>query len=447
MKFYDREKETFELLRIRQLTIDDSSRLTLVTGRRRIGKTTLIQRTYADCALVYLYVKRRNEKELIRTFCEAIRSQIDIFIPDGIARFADLRRVLLDYSKQHPFTLVLDEFQEFVHINSEIFQDMQELWDTYHNQTHLNLIISGSAYRLIQNIFMDKGEPLFNRADFIIRLQPFRLPVLKQILQDHAPIYQPDDLLALYMITGGVPKYIAWLLDNNCYTYNDMYRYVFSEMSHFLEEGNTLLVSEFGKNYGVYFSILQEIANGYVTQSAIESQLGGISIGGYLRHLEDTFQLIARERPILAKKETQTVRFRIKDNFLRFWFRYADKYHFMIEMQNYDGLCKLALADYPTYSGYVLEQYFRQQLAESGLYKEVNAWWQRRAIVHNEQSIDAEVDVIALSIEGRKALVAEVKRNSDNYNHALFMAKVHYLRQTALKGYSIETKLFDLQQM
>lgn len=447
MKFYDREKETEELLRIRQLTIDDCSRMTLVTGRRRIGKTTLIQRTYADGAMVYLYVKRRNEKELVRTFCEAIRAQIDVFIPNGIAQFADLLRLLLEYSKQHPFTLVLDEFQEFVQVNSDIFQDMQELWDTYHSQTHLNLIISGSAYRLIQNIFMDKGEPLFNRADFIIRLQPFKLPVLKQIMQDYAPAYQPDDLLALYMITGGVPKYIAWLLDNNCQTYQKMYQYVFSDMSHFLEEGNTLLVSEFGKNYGVYFSILQEMANGCSTQASIEAQLGGISLGGYLRHLEETFQLIIRERPILAKKETQTVRFRIKDNFLRFWFRYADKYHFMIEMQNHQGLCKLALDDFSTYSGMVLEQYFRQQLAESGLYKEVNAWWQKRAITHDEQLIDAEVDVIALSIEGRKALVGEVKRNREKYNHSLFMAKVNYLKQTALKGYSVETHLYDLQQM
>ena len=154
MKFYDRESETAELWRIRQLTIDDSSRMTLVTGRRRIGKTTLIQRTYADTSMVYLFVKRRNEKELVQTFCEAIRSQIDIFIPNGMAQFTDLLRLLLEYSKQHPFTLVLDEFQEFVHVNTDIFQDMQELWDTFHAQTHLNLIISGSAYRLIQNIFM-----------------------------------------------------------------------------------------------------------------------------------------------------------------------------------------------------------------------------------------------------------------------------------------------------
>ena len=95
----------------------------------------------------------------------------------------------------------------------------------------------------------------------------------------------------------------------------------------------------------------------------------------------------------------------------------------------------------------VLEQYFRQQLAESGTYKEVNAWWQRRAITHNDQLIDAEVDVIALAIEGRKALVGEVKRNREKYNHALFMAKIHYLKQTVLKGYTIETHLFDLQQM
>ena len=143
MRFYDREKETAELLRIRQLTMTDSSRMTLVTGRRRIGKTTLIQRAYADAAMVYLYVKRRNEKELVQSFCEAIRSQIDLFIPNGIAQFRDLLRLLLEYSKQHPFTLVLDEFQEFVHVNTDIFQDMQELWDTYHTQTHLNLISRG----------------------------------------------------------------------------------------------------------------------------------------------------------------------------------------------------------------------------------------------------------------------------------------------------------------
>ena len=187
MRFYDREKETNELLRIRQLTIDDSSRMTLVTGRRRIGKTTLVQRAYAGQDLVYLYVKRRNEKELVSSFCDAVRAQLNIFIPDGVSRFTDLLRMLMEYSRTRPFTLVLDEFQEFVHVSTDVFQDMQELWDTYHQTTHLNLIISGSAYRLIQNIFMDKGEPLFNRADFIIRLQPFALPVLKQILGDYAP--------------------------------------------------------------------------------------------------------------------------------------------------------------------------------------------------------------------------------------------------------------------
>ena len=100
-----------------------------------------------------------------------------------------------------------------------------------------------------------------------------------------------------------------------------------------------------------------------------------------------------------------------------------------------------------SYSGIILEQYFRQQLAESGFYKEVNAWWQKRAIVHKDNKIDAEVDVVALSIEGRKALVGEVKRNRERYDHELFMAKVDYLKQTALKGYSVETKLFDIQQM
>ena len=75
----------------------------------------------------------------------------------------------------------------------------------------------------MQKIFMDKDEPLFNRADAIIRLQPFTIDVLKHILSEYHPQYSNDDLLALYAITGGVPKYVAWLMDNACVDQQKMY--------------------------------------------------------------------------------------------------------------------------------------------------------------------------------------------------------------------------------
>lgn len=448
MRFYDREKEQQELLRIREKAYSDISRMTLVIGRRRIGKTVLIKHTFEALGdMLYLFIARKSESELVTTLVENLREQTDMYIPDGMTSFAALLRHLFEQGRHQPFTLVLDEFQEFQNINPSLFSDMQNLWDSYREKTHINLVISGSAYRMMQKIFMDKDEPLFNRADHIIRLQPFRTEVLKQILKDHNLDYTNDDLLALYTITGGVPKYMTWLLDNGCVTREQMYAYVFSENSHFLEEGRTLLVSEFGKSYGTYFSILQEIASGYTTQALIEQRLGGISVGGYLKTLDETYNVIKKERPILAKPESKTVQYSLNDNFLRFWFRYIEKNRSMIEIQNYSGLLRMAEKDYESYSGKVLEHYFRQQLAETSDWRAISAWWRSKAIIYKGQTIDAEVDIVALPVEGKKALVAEVKRNREEYKHELFMLKVDYLKQTDLRHYVVETRLLTLDEM
>jgi len=448
MKFYDREKEQDELRRIRQLAYTNMSQMTLIIGRRRIGKTVLTKHTFAEYGdMLYLFIARKSESELVSTLIDSLHEQTDMYIPDGMKSFVALLRHLFEQGKHQSFTLVLDEFQEFMNINPSVFSDIQNLWDSYREQTHINLVISGSAYRLMQKIFMDKDEPLFNRADHIIRLQPFRTEVLKQILADYNPNYTNDDLLALYTISGGVPKYMTWLLDNGCMNKEQMYAYVFSENSHFPEEGRTLLVSEFGKNYGTYFSILQEIASGYTTQAQIEQRLGGISVGGHLKVLDETYSVIKKERPIFAKPDSRTVQYSLNDNFLRFWFRYVEKNRSMIEIQNFEGLARLATKDYETYSGLVLERYFRQQMAETFEWREISAWWRSKAIVYKGQTIDAEVDIIALPVEGKKALVAEVKRKKEEYKHELFMLKVDYLRQTDLHKYQVETKLLTLEDM
>lgn len=448
MKFYNREKEQSELRRIRQLAYTNMSQMTLIIGRRRIGKTVLSKHTFSEYGdMLYLFIARKSESELVSTLIDNLHEQTDMYIPDGLSSFVALLRHLFEQGKHQAFTLVLDEFQEFMNINPSVFSDIQNLWDSYREQTHINLVISGSAYRLMQKIFMDKDEPLFNRADHIIRLQPFRSEVLKQILADYNPNYTNDDLLALYTITGGVPKYMTWLLDNGCVNKEQMYAYFFSENSHFVEEGRTLLVSEFGKNYGTYFSILQEMASGFTTQAQIEQRLGGISVGGHLKALDETYTVIRKERPIFAKPDSRTVQYALNDNFLRFWFRYVEKNRSMIEIQNFEGLRYLAMKDYETYSGLMLERYFRQQLAESHNWREINGWWRSKAIVYKGQTIDAEVDIIALPVEGKKALVAEVKRKKEDYKHELFMLKVEYLQQTDLHKYQVETRLLTLADM
>ena len=94
-----------------------------------------------------------------------------------------------------------------------------------------------------------------------------------------------------------------------------------------------------------------------------------------------------------------------------------------------------------------MKSYFRQKMAETSEYREISAWWRSKTIQYKGQTIDAEVDIVALPVEGKKAVVAEVKRQREEYKHELFMLKVDYLKQTDLCHYQIETQLLTLDEM
>ena len=269
MKFYNREKEIAELKRVQELAFGQNSRMIVVTGRRRIGKTSLIKQALKGTPTVYFFIGRKAESILVADFIKIVRETLSIFIPDGISNFTTLIQYLFEIGKTRSFNIVIDEFQEFYNIRPDVFSDMQNLWDEYRQETKINLVISGSVYSLMQKIFTDHGEPLFGRADNILCLRSFNTKVLKQIMEDFAPGYSNDDLLALYTLTGGVPKYVELFCDNQALSVDRIYDFVFSENSLFIDEGRNLLITEFGKNYGIYFSILLEIANGHYTQGEI----------------------------------------------------------------------------------------------------------------------------------------------------------------------------------
>ena len=411
-----------------------------MTGRRRIGKTSLILKAVEEQPTVYLFVGRKNETTLCSEFIPIISKSLNCFVPNEIQSFRSLFQYLIELATHQPYNLIIDEFQEFNNINPAIFSDIQYLWDLYRKKSKMNLIISGSIFSLIQQIFQDKKEPLFGRADNIIKLSAFNLFTLKEVIQDHNPKFSNDDLLALYTFTGGIPKYVELLADNTTLSVNEMIEFMARENSPLIEEGKFLLIEEFGKDYSTYFSILSAISGGINTQPEIENALGNKSIGGHLKRLMEIYNVIERKRPILAKQGTQTVRYEIEDNFLKFWFNYFDRHRSLIEIKNFNALQQIIIDDYPTYSGKMLEQYFKQQLAESQRYKEIGSWWESRG----DQN---EIDIVALSLEKNKAFVAEVKRQKKNFKPTQFQAKVAHLQNKILPKYNIETTCLSLEDM
>lgn len=440
MKFYNRTNELAELQRIQKLSFNDHSRLTVVTGRRRIGKTSLIMRAVESRTTVYLFVGRKNEATLCSEFIPVISQSLQIYVPEGIRTFRSLFQFMMEQAIDNAFNLVIDEFQEFSNINESVYSDMQNIWDQYRRKSRMNLIVSGSIYSLMQKIFQNSKEPLFGRADNIIKLSAFDLSTLKEIMRDYRPVYNNDDLLALYSFTGGVPKYVELFCDNDSLSVDEMIAFMIRENSPFVDEGKNMLIEEFGKNYATYFSILSSISGGINTQSGIETALGEKSIGGQIKRLIEDYSIIARQRPILAKEGTQTIRYEITDHFIRFWFNYFDRHRSLIEIKNFVGLQSIVKADYPTYSGRLLEAYFKQQFAESFQYRAIGSWWEPR----DSQN---EIDIVALKLEKNHATVAEVKRQKKNFKPELMAAKIEHLKRKLLPKYQIEIVCLSLDDM
>ena len=313
MKFYNRISELNDLKRIQTLSFNDYSRMTVVTGRRRIGKTSLIIKSVEKSPSVYLFVGRKNEATLCAEYIPIISQSLNTFVPAEIRTFRSLFQYLMELSIKTPFNLIIDEFQEFYNINESLYSDMQNIWDQYRKKSRMNLIVSGSIFSLMQKIFQNAKEPLFGRADNIIKLSAFDISTLKEIMHDYRPNYHNDDLLALYAFTGGVPKYVELFCDNRSLSVDEMIAFMVRENSSFTDEGKNLLIEEFGKNYATYFSILSAISGGINTQPEIESALGNKSIGGQLKRLIEDYNIIQRQRQYFQNRTRKlfAMRYRI----------------------------------------------------------------------------------------------------------------------------------------
>lgn len=406
MKFYNRQKELKLLADIKERS-SEVAQMTFIVGRRRIGKTSLLQKAIENIPSLYFFVAKKNEALLCMEFLEEVRRKLDIPIFGEIKSFKELFAFLMEISKKQNFTLVIDEFQEFHSVNASVYSDMQNIWDQNKNESKINLILCGSVYSMMTKIFENSKEPLFGRATQRIHLKAFDIPTLKEIMSDYEPDFSNEDLLAFYLFTGGVAKYIELLVQARAFTFEAMLDEIFKENSLFLDEGKNVLIEEFGKDYGNYFSILSLIASGKTARTEIESIME-MQIGGFLDRLENEYNLIKKVRPILAKPSGRTIKYSLEDNFLKFWFRFVYKYRSAVEIGNLDYLKEIVKRDYALYSGVVLEKYFVEQFKEQKKYTNLGTYWER-----NNQN---EIDIVAIDDLEKEVVFAEVKRNKNKIN-------------------------------
>ncbi len=439
MRFFDRTEELVTLREIRRRA-NENAQFTVVTGRRRIGKTSLVWKAYEEEPILYFFVARKAESDLCDDYIIEIENKLGIPMMGRAEHFADIFEYLMKLSAERPITLFIDEFQEFFRVNKSVFSDMQRIWDMYSPKAHINLIVCGSIYSMMTKIFKDKKEPLYNRQSRFMTVRPFSPTVLKEILAEYNPNFTEEDLLALYTFTGGVAKYVQLLMDEGATTKTKMLNRIITADSIFLGEGKAILIEEFGKDYGIYFSILSAIARGKTSRSEIEDVVGR-QIGGYLTKLENEYEVISKRQPMFEKSSNKNVRYTIEDNFFSFWFRFIYKYSYMLEIENYGSLKTIIDRDYETFSGKMLERWFKRVLIEQQAYTRIGGWWDRKG--------KNEIDIVAENELNDTATFFEVKRKSENIDLRTLEEKAAvFLRATGeFKGYNISYKGLSMTDM
>lgn len=437
MRFYDREKET-KILKENEAQSRRSAVFTVLMGRKRVGKTTLIKTALKDCEYAYLLITDNSEAVLCQHFKQALEEQLGIHIDGAINQFCDLLEVVMKESLNRHFTIVFDEFQTLQKVNPAIFRTTKKLWNRYHNSSHLHLITLCSIQPPTRHIFEDTNGQFHGRPSTILTLKPFTIKVLRQIFHDYCHDYQNEDLLCLFMITGGVPKYVELLMDAGCFTKEKMLDFVCTQNSYFINEGNDIVSQLFGDKSVEYFSVLHLIASSLDTFHDNGTMMQK-KLSVYLEDLEKNYQLVSCQKPLFTKAKNPVTAFEISDQFLRFWFYFIGPYQSYVEQGQLSLVREKIDEYYNSFTGRTLEQYFRALAMESGRYTLVGGWWSSKG--------KYEIDMIALNESNHTGLVTEIKRNRHNISLTKLKEKVNALPHKSFDDYRLTLRALSIKDM
>lgn len=420
MKFYNREKE---LAKLERIVSEGAERVHLVvsSGRRRVGKTALVRHfSEGRDNFVYLFVSKKKPHLLLSEFSELLSAHIPMLKSVAVDSFESFFGILFSEMTRTPLHVVIDEFQNFLQVDESVFSIMQKHWDQNSQQAKGAIICIGSVQTLMRDIFEGQKEPLFGRVTERIPVRPLSVDVVARILDDNGANIQKD-LLFFHSLFGGIPKYYDQIDRSHLFksSQKQIVRRLFCEQDALLQgEGRELLIEEFGKNYHLYFSILQTVSCGITQMSQIADKTGieVTSISKYLDELVTKYEVLERRLPVTSSgSEHKNGRYHIADPLLKFWFRYIHKNQSLVAMGAEDRLAEKIVTDLPTFMGLHFEVMIREvlQLRNNGavipfIFDRMGGYWDRGGKV--------EIDVMAMDDSKAHIFFGECKLNGNQFH-------------------------------
>lgn len=393
------------------------SSLVILYGRRRIGKTTLIAEFGREHNMIYFLATEESEAENRNQFKDLVAD----FTSNTLLKSAVVNQwdiifdTLLSYPTQSKKLIVLDEFQYIGRSNPAFPSVFQKIWDTKLKDKNVMVILCGSLISLMESQTLAYSSPLYGRRTGQIKMAqiPFAY------YQAFFPEKTHKELIEFYSITGGVPKYIE-LFEDSGDIYTAIEKNVLSKQSFLYEEPEFLLQNEVVE-IGSYFSIIKVIAAGHQKLGHIATALGLKSTGltKYLKTLID-LDILERQVPITEDNPEKSKRglYRLKDNFVRFWFLFVYPNKNMLETDHTDFVVRRIRDNLVVrHIAYVYEDICLQKMWQLAAANElpftpdkIGRWWDNKN----------EIDIVAYDSNGNSILFGECKYTNQPMDTDIF---------------------------
>ncbi|MDO4178514.1 MAG: ATP-binding protein [Phascolarctobacterium sp.] len=383
------------------------SSLVIIYGRRRVGKTSLINEFLKQHHDSIYFLATEESEEINKKDFQALVAEYtgNELLATAQVDWSTIFKTLVTHSSEEKKIVVIDEFQYLGLANAAFPSVLHKIWDTILKDANIMLILCGSLVSLMKSQTLDYSSPLYGRRTAQIKLKQIPFKYYHEFYEN----LSARELVLLYAVTGGVPKYIESFAQGGN-IYEAIQENILNPQSYLYEEPYFLLQKEVSE-IGSYFSLIKSIAFGNRKLADIASAMGvkQTSVTKYLNVLMD-LDLIVREVPVTeaVPEKSKSGQYRITDNFIAFWFKFVYPYRAYLERGETDYvLSQIKAAFIPNFAAFVYEDIAREKMWD---YASADTWpFRFNKLGRAWTNKTGEIDILAIDTIGKHFIIGECK--------------------------------------
>ena len=402
--FHCRDKELKDL---NKRYSKGNSECVVVYGRRRVGKTALINEFCKGKPTVFFSALSASSKENLEALSKAIYekehpgAETAPVYPTFDAAFNEITRM----AEEERLVFVIDEYPYLEKANKSISSRLQHIIDHTWKNSKLFLILCGSSMSFMEHQVLGYESPLYGRRTGQYKIQALTYKEITEFNHD----LTAEQQAFIYGVTGGIPHYIN-KLDVDGDVDDALKENLFNTSSYLYEEPENLLKQEL-REPAIYNSVITAVAGGASRSNEIATKVGIESpiCAKYLKVLLE-LGILVKKTPITEKAGKKTI-YDMGDNFFRFWYRFVPQHISAISADRIDKIYDpIIKKHYPDYMGHIFEQMCREYLflyAEDVpvVLSDIGSWWG----TDSKEKKEVEIDIVGTPVEGNEYIIGSCK--------------------------------------